>query len=546
MLIDIVKTTPFTDQRPGTSGLRKKVGVFQEPHYLENYIAGIFLTLGEKAVKDKTLVLGGDGRYFNREAIQIIIKMALAYGFGRIMVAKDGILSTPATSCVIRKHGALGGIILSASHNPGGKDGDFGVKYNISNGGPAPEKITESIFAITKTITEYKIANLPDFPTDEIKTFVLESGQKVAIFDGVSDYVELMKELFDFNLLKQAIKSGLKLKYDALHAVTGPYAKRIFEGELSAPEGSVINADPLPDFGGGHPDPNLTYAKELVAIMNGKDAPDLGAASDGDGDRNMVLGKNFFVSPSDSLAVITANYGVAKGYKDGLFGIARSMPTSLAVDKVAEKMGLNVYETPTGWKFFGNLMDANKVTICGEESFGTGSNHVREKDGIWAILFWLNILASTKKSVAEIVKDHWAKFGRNYYSRHDYEAVDTSVANTIMENLRKQLADLKGQTFGDYQVALADDFSYTDPIDGSVSEHQGIRIIFTNGSRIVYRISGTGTVGATIRIYLEKYEQDINKQDLEVQSVLQSLAKIAVELSQISKLSGKEKPDIVV
>ena len=546
MLIDTVKTTPFTDQRPGTSGLRKKVSVFQEPHYLENYIAGIFLTLGEKAIKGKTLVLGGDGRYFNREAIQTIIKMALAYGFGRIMVAKNGILSTPATSCVIRKHKALGGIILSASHNPGGKDGDFGVKYNISNGGPAPEKITESIFDATKNLTEYKIANLPDFSTDEIETFVLENGQEVAIFDGISDYVELMKELFDFNLLKQALKSGLKLKYDALHAVTGPYAKRIFEGELGAPEGSVINADPLPDFGGGHPDPNLTYAKELVAIMNGKDAPDFGAASDGDGDRNMILGKNFFVSPSDSLAVITANYAVAKGYKDGLFGIARSMPTSLAVDKVAEKMGLDVYETPTGWKFFGNLMDANKVTICGEESFGTGSNHVREKDGIWAILFWLNILASTKKSVSEIVKDHWAKFGRNYYSRHDYEAVDTSVANTIMENLRKQLADLKGQTFGDYQVAFADDFSYTDPIDGSVSEHQGIRVIFTNGSRIVYRISGTGTVGATIRIYLEKYEQDINKQDLEVQLVLQSLAKIAVELSQISKLSGKEKPDIVV
>ena len=546
MLIDTVKTTPFTDQRPGTSGLRKKVSVFQEPHYLENYIAGIFLTLGEKAIKGKTLVLGGDGRYFNREAIQIIIKMALAYGFGRIMVAKDGILSTPATSCVIRKHGALGGIILSASHNPGGKDGDFGIKYNISNGGPAPEKITESIFAVTKTITEYKIANLPDFPTDEIETFVLENGQEVAIFDGISDYVELMKELFDFNLLKQVIKSGLKLKYDALHAVTGPYAKRIFEEELGAPEGSVINADPLPDFGGGHPDPNLIYAKELVAIMNGKDSPDFGAASDGDGDRNMILGKNFFVSPSDSLAVITANYGVAKAYKDGLFGIARSMPTSLAVDKVAEKMGLNVYETPTGWKFFGNLMDANKVTICGEESFGTGSNHVREKDGIWAILFWLSILASTKKSVAEIVKDHWAKFGRNYYSRHDYEAVDTSVANTIMDNLRKQLADLKGQKFGDYQVAFADDFSYTDPIDGSVSEHQGIRVIFTNGSRIVYRISGTGTVGATIRIYLEKYEQDTNKQDLEVQSVLQSLAKIAVELSRISELSGKEKPDIIV
>ena len=451
MLIDTVKTTPFTDQRPGTSGLRKKVSVFQEPHYLENYIAGIFLTLGEKAIKGKTLVLGGDGRYFNREAIQTIIKMALAYGFGRIMVAKNGILSTPATSCVIRKHKALGGIILSASHNPGGKDGDFGVKYNISNGGPAPEKITESIFDATKNLTEYKIANLPDFSTDEIETFVLENGQEVAIFDGISDYVELMKELFDFNLLKQALKSGLKLKYDALHAVTGPYAKRIFEGELGAPEGSVINADPLPDFGGGHPDPNLTYAKELVAIMNGKDAPDFGAASDGDGDRNMILGKNFFVSPSDSLAVITANYAVAKGYKDGLFGIARSMPTSLAVDKVAEKMGLDVYETPTGWKFFGNLMDANKVTICGEESFGTGSNHVREKDGIWAILFWLNILASTKKSVSEIVKDHWAKFGRNYYSRHDYEAVDTSVANTIMENLRKQLADLKGQTFGDYQ-----------------------------------------------------------------------------------------------
>lgn len=546
MLIDTVKTTPFTDQRPGTSGLRKKVKVFQEPHYLENYIAGIFLTLGEKAVKGKTLVLGGDGRYFNREAIQIIIKMALAYGFGRIMVAKDGILSTPATSCVIRKHKALGGIILSASHNPGGKDGDFGIKYNISNGGPAPEKITESIFAASKTITEYKIANLPDFPLDEIETFVLESGQEVAVFDGISDYVELMKELFDFNLLKQAIKAGLKLKYDALHAVTGPYAKRIFEAELGAPEGSVINADPLPDFGGGHPDPNLTYAKELVGIMNGKDAPDLGAASDGDGDRNMILGKNFFVSPSDSLAVITANYGVAKAYKDGLFGIARSMPTSLAVDKVAEKLGLNVYETPTGWKFFGNLMDADKVTICGEESFGTGSNHVREKDGIWAILFWLNILASTKKSVAEIVKDHWAKFGRNYYSRHDYEAVDTSVANTMMENLRKQLADLKGQTFGDYQVAFADDFSYTDPIDGSVSEHQGIRVIFTDGSRIVYRISGTGTVGATIRIYLEKYEPDINKQDLEVQSALQSLAQIALELSQISKLSGKEKPDIIV
>ena len=546
MLIDTVKTAPFTDQRPGTSGLRKKVKIFQEPHYLENYIASIFLTLGEKTVKGETLVLGGDGRYFNREAIQIIIKMALAYGFGRIMVAKDGILSTPATSCVIRKHKALGGIILSASHNPGGKDGDFGIKYNISNGGPAPEKITESIFATSKTITEYKIANLPDFPLDELETFVLGNGQEIAVFDGISDYVELMKELFDFSVLKQALKAGLKLKYDALHAVTGPYAKRIFETELGAPEGSVINADPLPDFGGGHPDPNLIYAKELVAIMNGKDAPDFGAASDGDGDRNMILGKNFFVSPSDSLAVITANYGVAKAYRDGLFGIARSMPTSLAVDKVAEKLGLNVYETPTGWKFFGNLMDADKVTICGEESFGTGSNHVREKDGIWAILFWLNILASTKKSVSEIVKEHWAKFGRNYYSRHDYEAVDTSVANSIMDNLRKQLADLKGQTFGDYKVAFADDFSYTDPIDGSVSEHQGIRVIFTDGSRIVYRISGTGTVGATIRIYLEKYEQDPNKQDLEVQSVLQSLAKIAIELSQISMLSGKEKPDIIV
>ena len=542
MFIKTVSSNPFQDQRPGTSGLRKRVKVFQEKNYLENYIQAIFDSLS--GVTGKTLVLGGDGRYFNEIAIQKIIKMALANGFGRIMVAKEGILSTPAASCVIRKYKAFGGIILSASHNPGGEEGDFGIKYNISNGGPAPESLTEAIYLRSKTISSYKIADISDIDLSVLGE--LRFGDLVVeVFDGINDYVDLMKTLFNFSDLRKLFASNFKMRYDAMNAVTGPYAHRIFEEELEAKEGTVINWKPLPDFGGKHPDPNLTYAKDLVDYMFSEGAADFGAASDGDGDRNMILGNHFYVNPSDSLAVICANYKAVKGYSSGILGIARSMPTSQAANKVADFLGIDCYETPTGWKFFGNLMDGNKVTICGEESFGTGSNHVREKDGLWAILFWLNIIANAKKSVSEIVKDHWSKFGRNYYSRHDYENIDTDVANALMDHIREQFSSLGGKEFGEYIVSTADDFNYIDSIDGSETSKQGIRIIFTNGSRIIYRLSGTGTKGSTLRIYIEKYESEISKQSQDTQVALSALIKIADDIGEIIKRTGMEQPTVI-
>jgi phosphoglucomutase len=517
MTIQTISSQPFLDQKPGTSGLRKRVTVFQQPHYLENFVQSIFDTI--QAPKAATLALGGDGRYYNRKAIQVILKMAAANGFGRVLVGQGGILSTPAASCVIRKYQTFGGIILSASHNPGGPDGDFGIKYNTANGGPAPEKITDAIFANSKLIKEYKITDSPDIPLDVLGTFEL-AGMQVEVMDSVNDYAELMASMFDFPAIRLLLNSGFRMKFDAMHAVNGPYAREIFVNRLNAPEDSLMNAVPLEDFGKGHPDPNLTYAHELVDILYGDNAPDFGAASDGDGDRNMILGDHFFVTPSDSLAVLAANAKLAPGYAQGIVGIARSMPTSAAADRVAEELGIPCYETPTGWKFFGNLMDAGKVTLCGEESFGTGSDHVREKDGLWAVLFWLNILAIKRQSVETILMRHWVRFGRNVYSRHDYEGLPTEAANGLMQHLRANFPTLPGTKFGRYTVNTCDDFSYTDSIDGSVSLAQGIRILFTDGSRIVFRLSGTGTEGATLRIYLEAYEPDPAKHHLDAQVAL--------------------------
>jgi phosphoglucomutase len=543
MNINIVSTTPYADQKPGTSGLRKQVTVFQEFHYLENFVQSIFDSL--EGFQGQTLVLGGDGRYYNRQAIQIILKMAAANEFGRVLVGQGGILSTPAVSCVIRKNKAFGGIILSASHNPGGVDGDFGIKYNISNGGPAPEKVTEAIFARSKVIDSYKILDAGDINLDTLGTTQL-GDTTVEVIDAVADYAELMQSLFDFDRIQSYLASGtFRMSFDALHAVTGPYAHRIFEQMLGAPAGTVQNGKPLEDFGGGHPDPNLVYAHDLVELLFGENAPDFGAASDGDGDRNMILGRQFFVTPSDSLAVLAANAKLVPGYKEGLAGIARSMPTSQAPDRVAQALGIDCYETPTGWKFFGNLLDAGKATLCGEESFGTGSNHIREKDGLWAVLFWLNVLAARDESVESIVRDHWKTYGRNYYSRHDYEDVATEKANTLVDGLRSQLSTLPGKRFGQYTVEYADDFSYTDPVDGSVSQKQGIRIGFTDGSRIVFRLSGTGTKGATLRVYLESYEPDPAKHNQDPQVALSGLIQIANEVAQIKSLTGMDVPTVI-
>ncbi|MDJ0725886.1 MAG: alpha-D-glucose phosphate-specific phosphoglucomutase [Prochloraceae cyanobacterium] len=543
MNIRNIKTTPFTDQKPGTSGLRKPVTVFQKPHYLENFVQSIFDSL--EGYQGETFVVGGDGRYYNRQAIQIILKMAAANGVGKILVGSEGILSTPAASCIIRKEGAFGGIILSASHNPGGPEGDFGIKYNIGNGGPAPEKVTSAIFEQTKVIDTYKILEAADINIDRPGSFKL-GDMSVEVIDSVESYLELMDSLFDFDRIKEFIASGsFEMCIDSLHAVTGPYARAIFEKRLGAKEGTVKNGTPLEDFGGGHPDPNLVYAKDLVEIMFSENAPNFGAASDGDGDRNMILGNNFFVTPSDSLAVITANAKLVPGYKDGLAGVARSMPTSAAVDKVAAKLGIDCYETPTGWKFFGNLLDANKATLCGEESFGTGSNHIREKDGLWAVLFWLNILAVRQESVEDIVKQHWQTYGRNFYSRHDYEEVDKDPANELMDRLRSMVGEMKGKEYGNYTVEYADDFSYTDPVDGSVSSKQGIRIGFTDGSRIVFRLSGTGTKGATLRLYLESYEPDASKHDRDTQEALSDLIALAEEIAQIKKFTDRDAPTVI-
>ncbi|MBE9178754.1 alpha-D-glucose phosphate-specific phosphoglucomutase [Oculatella sp. LEGE 06141] len=543
MNIRTVATTPFADQKPGTSGLRKKVKVFQQRNYLENFVQSIFDAIENYA--GQTLVLGGDGRYYNRTAIQTILKMAAANGFGQVLVGQGGILSTPAASCVIRKTEAIGGIILSASHNPGGPDEDFGVKYNTSNGGPAPEKVTEAIYARSKEIDAYKMLETPDVDLDRVGESQIGS-MTVKVIDSVEDYAQLMESLFDFDRIRQVVASGqFRLCIDSMHAVTGPYAKAILEGRLGAPAGTVQNGEPLEDFGGGHPDPNLVYAHDLVDIMYGDNAPDFGAASDGDGDRNMILGNHFFVTPSDSLAILAANAHLAPGYKDGLAGVARSMPTSQAVDRVAAQAGMDCYETPTGWKFFGNLLDAGKATLCGEESFGTGSNHVREKDGLWAVLFWLNILAVRGESVEQIVRDHWKTYGRNYYSRHDYEGVDSDKATELMTRLRQLAPEMKGKTFGAYEVEFADDFSYTDPIDHSVSDRQGLRIGFTDGSRIVFRLSGTGTQGATLRVYLESYQPDPNQHDIDTQEALGELIRIAEEVAKIREFTGREQPTVI-
>ena len=543
MDISTITTQPFSDQRPGTSGLRKKVRVFQTPHYLENFVQSIFDTQAD--LKGGSLVLGGDGRYYNRQAIQIIIRMAAANGVARVIVGQGGLLSTPAASCIIRKYRTNGGIILSASHNPGGPDEDFGIKFNAANGGPATEGITEAIYTRTREISEYRIVNTEPVDLDRLNTLSL-GDTEVEVIDPVADYATLMEHLFDFERIRQLFDSGLFcMRFDAMHAITGPYAKHILEEMLGAEPGTVINGEPKEDFGGGHPDPNLVHAHEVVALASGRGAVDFAAASDGDGDRNMILGRNFFVTPSDSLAVMAANAHHIKGYAAGISGIARSMPTSQAADRVAAALGLDCYETPTGWKFFGNLLDAKRITLCGEESFGTGSDHVREKDGLWAVLFWLNLLAVRKQSVETIVQEHWRRFGRNFYTRYDYEGVDTETANGLMAHLQARLADLPGAILDVYTVEYADNFAYTDPVDGSISKNQGIRVGFTDGSRIVYRLSGTGTEGATLRVYLEAYEPDPDKQNRETAKVMQPLVKIAIGLAEIETRTGRMQPTVI-
>ena len=542
MRILSIATSPFDDQKPGTSGLRKKVKRFQAANYLENFVQSIFNTL--QGFAGETLVIGGDGRYYNAEAIQTVAKMAIANGFGRLLIGQNGLLSTPAASAVIRKHGAFGGIILSASHNPGGPDADFGIKYNNDSGGPAPEKLTAAIYAETQKLGEYKIADLPDIDLSNLGDHQF-GDTTVEIIDPVADYRQLMRSLFDFEAISGLFASGFTMRFDGMNAITGPYAISILEDKLVAPAGTVMRGEPQPDFGKHHPDPNPTHAAELMAAMMGDDAPDLGAASDGDGDRNMIVGKGIYVTPSDSLAVIAANAHLVPGYAQGLQGIARSMPTSTAADKVAQALGIPLFETPTGWKFFGNLLDAGKASVCGEESFGTGSDHIREKDGLWAVLMWLNIMAVRGQSVAEIMTDHWQKYGRNYYSRHDYEAVDDAAAETLMNELRDQLPSLAGLAVNGMPIFAADDFAYDDPVDGSTSKHQGLRILLEDGSRIVLRMSGTGTEGATIRLYLERYEPDPDKHNLDTQTVLKPLIELADELAGISRHTGRTAPDVI-
>ncbi len=547
MTVSVQTTAPFEGQRPGTSGLRKKVKLFQQQHYLENFVQSVFDVIGD--YRGRTLVVGGDGRYYNREAIQIILRMAAANGFGKVLVGQNGILSTPAASCVIRKQKAYGGLILSASHNPAGPDEDFGIKYNIGNGGPAPEMVTEAIFARTGTIDQYKILAADDIELDQIGSMQLGDMQ-VEVIDSVTDYAELMESIFDFDAIRKLLADGFNMVFDAMHAVTGPYARVIFEEKLGAAAGTVMNGIAREDFAGGHPDPNLTYAKALVDVMFGdgpgnESPPEFGAASDGDGDRNMILGKRFFVTPSDSLAILAANAQLVPGYSNGIAGVARSMPTSAAVDRVADRLGIDCFETPTGWKFFGNLMDAGKVTLCGEESFGTGSNHVREKDGLWAVLFWLNILAVRNVSVEQVVMEHWALYGRNYYTRHDYEGVDAVKAEQMIQHLQSRFEKLPGNNFGDRLVKVCDDFSYTDPVDQSVSTGQGIRIIFEDGARIIFRLSGTGTEGATVRIYIESFETDLEKQGLDAQAALGDLIKTAATISRLKEFTGRTEPTVI-
>jgi len=552
MTIHTLPTATFEGQRPGTSGLRKKVKVFQQPRYLENFVQALFDVLNGadgtgqtgKALHGKTLVLGGDGRFHNRKAVQTILKLAAANGVAQVLLGQGGILSTPATSAVIRRRHAFGGIILSASHNPGGSDGDFGIKYNASNGGPANEALTEAIYDRTQKLTRLCISDAPDVDIDTLGERVVER-MRVQVIDPVTDYAVLMRELFDFDALRALFQRGFRMRVDAMNAVGGPYARAILEGELGAPKGSVVNAVPLEDFGGLHPDPNPVNAQDLIERMSAPDAPDFGAAMDGDADRNMVLGRGFVVSPSDSLAVMTAHARLIPGYRMGLAGVARSMPTSCAVDRVAQALQLPCFETPTGWKFFGNLLDAGRATLCGEESYGTGSSHVREKDGLWAILFWLNLQAATGKTVAELVREHWNNYGRNYYSRHDYEAIPTPVADALMAALRASLPGLQGQRFGARSISVADDFCYIDPVDGSVSRAQGVRLLLDDGARVVFRLSGTGTEGATLRVYLERFEPNPSYHDLAVQQALSDLASLAEQTAGIHARTGRAQPSVV-
>ena len=544
MKIVTVPTTPFSGQKPGTSGLRKKVKVFAQPGYLESFVQSIFDTLSGQ--EGKTLVLGGDGRYFNDVAIQTILRMAAAAGFGRVMVGQNGILSTPAASAVIRKHAAFGGIILSASHNSGGPDGDFGIKYNMGNGGPANETFTEAVFKRSQEVDAYKYVEAQDIDLGTLGESQIGS-MKVEVIDSVADYAELLETLFDFGKISNLLmRPEFRMRFDAMHAVTGPYARAILENRLGAPAGTVVNGIPLPDFGGGHPDPNPVYAADLVAALaDPRSGLSFGAASDGDGDRNMIVGRDFIVSPSDSLAVLAANFMHVPAYAGGLAGVARSMPTSCAVDRVAESLGIPCFETPTGWKFFGTLLDAGKVTLCGEESAGTGSNHVREKDGLWAVLYWLNILAARNEPVAQIVRDHWLKFGRNVYSRHDYEGIETAKAEKLFAELRGKLPGLPGTEVCGLRIEAADDFAYTDPVDGSRSDKQGVRVLLQGGSRVVFRLSGTGTEGATLRVYLERYVGDASLHEVPTQTALAPLVELAEALACIAGITGRNAPDVI-
>ncbi len=542
MSIETVKTSPVPGQKPGTSGLRAKTRTFMRPGFLENFVQSTFDAIGP--VEGRTYVIGGDGRFFNREAIRTILRMAAANGVARAIVGRDGLLSTPAASATIRHRGADGGLILSASHNPGGEDGDFGLKYNIAAGGPAPEAVTAAIHARTLAIDAYRILRGGDVDLDTLGETRL-GDMAVEVIDPVAIHADLMRSLFDFDAIRALFAGGFRMRFDAMHAVTGPYARAILEGELGAPEGTVVNGVPLPDFGGGHPDPNPVHAAALVAEMMGEDAPDLGAASDGDGDRNMIVGRGLYVTPSDSLAVLAANAHRAPGYADGIAGIARSMPTSRAADRVAARLGVELHETPTGWKYFGTLLDAGRATICGEESAGTGSDHVREKDGLWAVLLWLNVLAARGQSVAEIMAEHWARHGRDYYARHDYEAVDAAAAEALMDALRGSLDDLPGRAVEGMTVTAADDFAYVDPVDGSTASRQGIRVVLGDAARIVFRLSGTGTEGATLRVYLERFEPDPSNHRLEPREALAPVAAAAEALAGIRARTGRDAPDVV-
>ena len=541
--IRTVESPGFDDQRPGTSGLRKRVTVFQAPHYLEHFVQSIFDCLPD--LNGKTLVLGGDGRFFNREAIQTIIRMAAANGVGGLLIGCGGLLSTPAVSCLIRKTGAHGGIVLSASHNPGGPDGDFGIKYNVGNGGPAPERLTDAIFARSRELSAYRIVDSPDVDIDR-QGVDRVGAMEIRVIDPVTDYAALMETIFDFARIRDLVTApDFSMMIDTMHAITGPYAREIFENRLGAAPGTVINAIPKPDFGGQHPDPNLTHARALAAAMFGTSPPSFGAASDGDGDRNMILGPRFFVTPSDSLAALAANAELVPGYAAGIVGVARSMPTSRAVDAVAQRRKIPCYETPTGWKFFGNLLDDGRISLCGEESFGTSSDHLREKDGLWAMLFWLNIVAVRGIGIAEIMREHWREFGRCYYARHDYESIDAAAAGRLIERLRARIPALAGSQLGDFTVTLADDFCYADPVDNSRSEHQGIRVVFGDDARIVFRLSGTGTAGATLRVYYERLEVLPQKQDEDVHRVLAPLYAIAESLAAIREHSGRDQPSLI-